>query len=157
MDAYKTNVELVMPWHDKINVMAKEFVFFSSQAKHSFEPACFQHFEGVGTIGVNEDVVGAFLWYLRTKNGPPETTDNRKCSYLKNLWWQTKAGLRQALLGHECPCVFRARGDKSLKLARLFSKWSKEDQKATPCKAFLTDDQVQQFCLEAIWYHMKVA
>ena len=157
MEEYKHAVESVMPWHSQIHQMAKEFVCFSHSARKSFPKEMFQSFPGVGLVGVHEDVAAAFLFSLRTKGKGIATTNVRKHPTLKNLWWQTKAGMRCVFQAMECPPVFRARHEVGLKIGRIFSKFAKEDMQQAPVKAYLSEGEIEQFCMEAIWYHLQVA
>ena len=157
MEEYKHAVESVMPWHSQIHQMAKEFVCFSHSARKSFPKEMFQSFPGVGLVGVHEDVAAAFLFSLRTKGLGIATTNVRKLPTLKNLWWQTMAGMRYLFQAIECPSVFRARNEVGLKIGRIFSKFAKEDMQQAPVKAYLLEGEIEQFCMEAIWYHLQVA
>jgi len=157
MEEYKHAVESVLPWHSQIHQMAKEYLYFCHSAKQSFPKDMFRFFAGVGLVGVHEDVAGAFLFSLRTKGQGTATTNVRKLPTLKNLWWQTKAGMRCLFQAMECPSVFRARSEVGLKIGRIFNKFAKEDMQQAPVKAYLLEGEIEQFCMEAIWYHMKVA
>ncbi len=157
MAEYKSCVENVLPWHDKIYAMSKEFKSFCTKAMSAFPEHFFAHYKDFGTLAIHEDVVCAYLYYLRCKNGPAHTTNVRKLTTIRNLLWQTKAGIRMALAAEECPSLYRARADMGTKVARLFAKWAREDLATTPVRAFLLEEHVERFSMEAIWYHMEVA
>ena len=52
--AYKTMVESVLPWYDKINAMAKEYAYFSSAARDHFPIDHVIKFQHIGVWSVAE-------------------------------------------------------------------------------------------------------
>ena len=62
---YKSVVEEVLPWHDKIHKMYKEFIVFSAAAQGDY-PATHFAWHGKQLIAVHESVLAAYLCYLRS-------------------------------------------------------------------------------------------
>jgi hypothetical protein len=52
--AYKSMVESVLPWHDKINAMAKEYAYFSFAVKTKFPTDYVIKFQHIGLWNVAE-------------------------------------------------------------------------------------------------------
>ena len=94
--------------------------------------------------------------YDRYKNGPSTTTDLRKASTVKNLWWQTKAGLREAFAGAELPQFCKPRsGEVNMRINRMFKDWQKIDLSTETPKKYLLEQEIEDYCLHVIWEHMQ--
>ena len=73
---------------------------------------------------------------------------------MKNLWQQTRCGLKAMLLPHNVLSL-QFMDAPPLLVRKLFSQWTKEDLQALPVKGYLLEGHIEMFCLEAIWYHMQ--
>lgn len=136
--------------------MCKEYCQFSTQARKQFPPHYFKDFGQLGALGVHDDVIASYLCFLRFKNGPIESTDVRKISTVRNLWWQTKAGIRQALRGSEIPIFCKPRSaEANIKVNRLFSSWMQVDLAHAPAKKYLSEADIEAYCLHVIFELMQ--
>ena len=145
----------VLPWHDKIHAMCKEYCAFSIAAQQKWPESCFANFGQLGKIAVSDEVVGAYLCFLRFKNGPRTSTNVRKLTTIRNLWWQTKAGVRQALRGSDLPNFCKPRSPEvSMVVNRLFATWHKIDIASAEPKQYLLESEIEAYCLHVIWQDM---
>jgi hypothetical protein len=94
---YMAQIEELVPWHDRINIMCKSFHQFSVANKKHFPVTSFATCPNIGTYGVDVKVVAAFLSWLRFRAGGTASTQIRKLSTIYNLWQQTRSGLRATL------------------------------------------------------------
>ena len=94
---YLAQIEELMPWHDRINVMCKSFHQFCVANRKHFPVTSFATCPNIGTYGVDIKVVAAFLSWLRFKTHGTSSKQIRKVSTIHNLWQQTRSGLRAAL------------------------------------------------------------
>jgi len=156
---YVQQVEDIVPWHDRIHTMATSF--------HQFSVACTKHYPApmfcldarIGTIGVDAKIVAAYMHWLRYKGessldgkGPPA----RKVSTIQNMWQQAKSGLLSSLSPSTAkPDWLTCSPHKIPILKRILTQWRNEDLKNMPIKSHLLEEHVEEFCLEAIWYHMQ--
>jgi hypothetical protein len=92
--SYFQAVEQLLPWNDKIKQMAHQFKEFSTVAAQFMPADMFISDPALGIIGRDIKVASAFLFSLRCKQGPLSVENVRKVSTLKNMWSQTKAGLK---------------------------------------------------------------
>ena len=71
---------------------------------------------------------------------------------------EMKSGLRAHLSPSFTKPDWMSQSAKSFPiLKKLLDTWSRADIPQSPVFAYLLEEHVEQFCLEAIWYHMQVA
>ena len=153
---YKALVSESLPWHDKIFQMAKQFHQFSLCAQDKFPASFFAYVDGLGSIGIHEDVIAAFFCYLRFKGQSPRTETTRAVATLKNIWWQTKAGIRQSASDQtQLPLFCKKQVTHNIKLQRLLNEWLTEDLKKGVPKAYLLQEHIEFYAMAVIWEHMN--
>jgi hypothetical protein len=156
LQQYVDAVESIVPWHDKMHIMANSFQHFSLACTQYYPASMFAHDTNIGTIGVDIKVVAAYLQWLRFKGGETLSPE-RKVSTISNLFQQTKAGLRNQMHPHTAkPDWLSCSPKKFVVLKRMLDAWEKHDLQSAPVKSFLLGHHIEEFCLEAIWYHMQV-
>ena len=89
---YVAEADAILPWHDKINQMARQYSEFSTAASKIMPPTMFVSDPTLGTTGWDIKVACAFLVFLRHKAGHTNTHNVRKVPTLKNNWSQVRAG-----------------------------------------------------------------
>ena len=109
----------------------------------------------IGFIGVHADIIAAFLCYLRYRNGAADIPNPRKASTVTSMWCQTKAGLRQIMQADELPAFAKPRAAPAARETKLLKQWRAIDLRTMPVKSYLLESQIEDFCMEAIWYHMQ--
>jgi hypothetical protein len=154
---YAALVDQVAPWHSRMNVMCKQFIQFSIACRPRFPPDYFARDDNLGTVGVHIHIAANFLHWLRFKGHASDATITRKVSTILNMFQETKSGLREQL-AHSFPKpAWMTQGPKQFTVLRkLLNEWSRIDLQRMPPKAYLLQEQVEQFCMEAIWYYMQV-
>ena len=110
----------------------------------------------IGFIGVHADIVCAYLCFLRFKNQSGDMPNPKKESTVVNNWCQVKAGLRQVMEPNDLPDFAKPRAaPPSARVTNLLKKWRLVDLRTIPVKTYLLENQIEDFCLEAIWFHMQ--
>ena len=155
LQQYVESVDAALPWNDKSNLMCDSFHQFSMACKKYFPAAMFFADPNVGTVGTHIKIVAAYLVWLRFK-GRDTSSPARKVSTVLNLLQQTKSGLRNQLHPDSPQPDWLSAPLKSFPvLKKLVGPWEREDLKSMPVKSYLLAEHIEQFCLEALWYHMQ--
>ena len=154
---YAELVDQAAPWHCRMNVMCKQFVQFSIACKAKYPPNYFAHDENIGTVGIHNSIIASFLHWLRFKGNASNSSKPRKVSTILNMLQETKSGLREQLARDFQKPDWMTKGPKQIVvLKKLLNAWSRVDLQHMPPKSYLLQPQVEQFCMEAIWYYMQV-
>ena len=156
MQEYVDLSDAALPWHDKSLAMAKQFAQFSLAGVGFFTKDMLSTDPNLGTFGCHSKVAGAFLSFLRYKDSSVHSKAARKVSTLSNLWLQTRTGMKLLLAAETAKPGFLLHPPKQdVILKRILEKWEREDLKDAPIKAYLMEHHIQDFSLQACWYHMQ--
>ena len=156
VDQYARCIESILPWCDKIHSMATTFQQFSVACTKHYPSSMFAIDAELGTIGIDVKIVAAFFHHLRFKGGDIDSASARKVSTIHNMWQQTKSGLVNDLSpSFNKPDWLLCSPNKFAILKRVLAKWKHEDLQNMPIKTYLLEEHVEEFCMEAIWYHMQ--
>ena len=154
---YAKLVDEVAPWHCRIKIRAQEYLQFSKACVKHYPAHYFKEDPKLGSIGIHIDIVANWLHQLRFKGEAASSQKVRATSTVLNMLQETKVGLREHLgADFQYPPWMTAGPKQFFKLRQLLQTWKKVDVQHMPPKAYLLEEHVEQFCLEAIWYHMQV-
>ena len=156
MSEYKELVSQVLPWHDKIFGMAKQYNQFSLAAMDKYPASHFAKVDGIGSIGIHEQIIAAFFCFLRFKGKDKDAESTRAVATIKNIWWQTKAGIRQSCTDpSQLPLFCRKQVAHNMVLQRLLKTWFVKDLQNAKPKQYLLYEHIETYCMAVIWDHMN--
>lgn len=156
---YMAIVSEALPWDDKVFAMAKQYQQWSLAAMDKFPAHFFGKVDGLGSIGFKDEVVAHFFCYLRFKGKGSDSTNTRAVATLKNIWWQTKAGIRLSAKDPNQLPFFCSKqiSQANTRVQRLLKDWAVEDLKKAVPKTYLLHEHIELYCMCVIWEHMNDA